>query len=408
MNTGKERTTKEKVSVSKTMLLPQEEMLEIKKRGQKIKIGIPSDLSKVEYRVPLTPQAVDLLVSYGHEILIEKGAGKSASYADKEYRKAGATIVENKEEIFQCDIILRVAPFDSEDIDLLRGNQVIISNMQIQAHCKDSIQKLMQKKVTTVAFEYIQNEDGFLPIVHQMSQIAGVTSITIASEYLSNARNGKGVLFGEVTGITPAELVIIGTTTAAEYAARVALGLGIFVKVFDTSVYELSRLEEKLGRRIFTSVFYPKVLLKALVSADAVIGALSFNSTPKFKVSEDLVKQMKEGSVIIDLNISQGGCFETSECTSFKNPTFVKHGVVHYCVPNTPAMVARTASISLSNILIPILLSIGDSGGVDNHIKNSPGFRKGVYMYHGILTNPEIGYLFNIPSKDIDLLLAVF
>ena len=408
MNTGKEKTTKEKVSVSKTMLMPQEEMLEIKKRGQKIKIGIPSDLSKVEYRVPLTPQAVDLLVSYGHEILIEKGAGKSASYSDEEYRKAGAIIVENKEEIFQCDIILRVAPFDSEDIDLLRGNQVIISNMQIQAHCKDSIQKLMHKKVTTVAFEYIQNEDGFLPIVHQMSQIAGVTSITIASEYLSNARNGKGVLFGEVTGITPAELVIIGTTTAAEYAARVALGLGIFVKVFDTSVYELSRLEEKLGRRIFTSVFYPKVLLKALVSADAVIGALSFNSTPKFKVSEDLVKQMKEGSVIIDLNISQGGCFETSECTSFKNPTFVKHGVVHYCVPNTPAMVARTASISLSNILIPILLAIGDSGGVDNYIKNSTGFRKGVYMYHGILTNPEIGYLFNIPSKDIDLLLAVF
>jgi alanine dehydrogenase len=280
--------------------------------------------------------------------------------------------------------------------------------MQIQAHCKESIQKLMQKKVTTVAFEYIQNEDGFLPIVHQMSQIAGVTSITIASEYLSNARNGKGVLFGEVTGITPAELVILGTSTAAEYAARVALGLGIYVKVFDTSVYELSLLEEKLGRRVFTSVFYPKVLQKALVSADAVIGAMSFNVRPKFKVSEELVKKMKEGSVIIDLNISQGGCFETSRCTDFKKPTYVKHGVVHYCVPNTPSMVSRTASISLSNILIPILLAIADNGGVDNHIKSSKGFRKGVYIYHGILTNTEIGFMFDIPSKDIDLLLAVF
>lgn len=400
--------SKEKISVSKNMLLPQEEMLEVKKKGQKIKIGIPSDFSKIEYRVPLSPQAVDLLVSYGHEILIEKDAGKQASYTNEDYKKAGAVIVETKEETFQCDIILRIAPFSCEEIDALRGNQVIISNMQIQAHCNESIQKLIQKKITAIAYEYLENEEGYLPVVHQMSQIAGVTSITIASEYLSNSRNGKGVLFGEVTGVTPAELVIIGTSTAAEYAARAALGLGIFVKVFDTSVYELSKLEEKLGRRIFTSVFYPKVLRKALVSADAVIGATAFNRPPKFKVSEDLVKQMKEGSVIIDLNVSQGGCFETSKCTDFNNPIFSKHGVVHYCVPNTPAMVARTASISMSNILIPILLAIGESGGVDNYIKISKGFRKGIYVYHGILTNSDVSRMFNIPAKDINLLLAVF
>ncbi|NCB07802.1 MAG: alanine dehydrogenase, partial [Bacteroidia bacterium] len=295
-----------------------------------------------------------------------------------------------------------------EEIEMLRGNQVILSSMQTYAYCNESIQKMMQKKVTSIAFEYMENEDGFLPFVHQMSQIAGVTSITIASEYLSNSRNGKGVLFGEVTGVTPAELVIIGTSTAAEYAARAATGLGIFVKVFDTSVHELSRLEEKLGRRIFTSVFYPKVLKKALVSADAVISAMPLNTTLKFKVSEELVKQMKEGSVIIDLNASQGGCFETSRCTDLNNPTYTKHGVVHYCVPNTPSLVARTASISMSNILIPILLAIGDNGGVDSYIKNSKGFRKGVYIYHGILTNREIGYLFNLPSQDINLLLAAF
>ncbi len=405
--TSKEKS-KETHLISKTMLMPQVEMLEVKRRGQKIKIGIPSDFSKVEYRVPLTPQAVDLLVSYGHEILIETNAGKSASYFDKAYSEMGATIVETSAEIFQCDIILRISPFSSEEIDMLRGNQVIISSMQPHAHCTESIQKMMQKKVTAIAFEYLENEEGFMPFVHQMSQIAGVTSITIASEYLSKSRNGKGVLFGEVTGVTPAELVIIGTSTAAEYAARAAVGLGIFVKVFDTSVYELSKLEEKLGRRIFTSVFYPKVLKKALVSADVVIGAMPFNTVLKFKVSEELVKQMKEGSVIIDLNVSQGGCFETSECTDFNKPTFVKHGVVHYCVPNSPALVARTASVSMSNILIPILLSISDDGGVNNYIKTSKGFRKGVYMYHGILTNPEIGYLFNIPTKDINLLLAVF
>ncbi|MDD4031517.1 MAG: alanine dehydrogenase [Bacteroidales bacterium] len=399
--------SKEKMSVSKTMLMPKEEMLEIQSKGQKLKIGIPSDLSKVEYRVPLTPQAVDLLASYGHEIYIEEGAGQLARYSDQDYREAGAITVKKKEEVFQCDIILRVAPFASDEIELLRGNQTIISNMQIQAHCKESIEKLMQRRLTTIAFENIENEMGFAPILHQMSQIAGVTSITLASEYLSNAHNGKGVLFGEVTGITPAELVIIGTSTAAEYAARAALGLGILVRVFDTSVYELSLLEEKLGSRIFTSVFYPKVLRKALFSADAVIGAMQFNTTPKFRVSEDLVKQMKEGSVIIDLNASQGGCFETTRCTDFNDPTYVKHGVVHYCVPNIQSIVARTASISLSNILMPVLLAIGDSGGVDNYIKNSKGFRKGVYIYHGILTDPDVGNLFNIPAKDIDLLLAV-
>ena len=396
------------ILVSKTMLLPMEEMLEIKAKGQKIKIGIPSDISKVEYRVPLTPQAVDLLVSYGHEILIETNAGQAVSYSDADYRDAGAIIVATKEEIFQTDIILRIAPFSNEEIDMLRGNQIIISSIQIQALCKATIQKLTQKKITSIALEYLENENGFMPFLHQMSQIVGITSITIASEYLSNLRNKKGVLFGEVTGVTPAELVIIGTSTAAEYAARTALALGVLVKVFDTSVYELSRLEEKLGHRIFTSVFYPKVLKKALLSADVVIGAMSFGSTPKFKVSEELVKQMKESSVIIDLNISQGGCFETSECTDLNNPTYEKHGVVHYCVPNTSSLVARTASISLSNILIPVLLAIGDNGGVDNYIKSSKGFRKGVYIYHGILTNPEIGRLFNIPSKDIDLLLAIY
>jgi len=400
--------SKEKLSVSKTMLVPKEEMLEIKNKGKKMKIGIPSDFSKVEYRVPLTPQAVDLLTSYGHEIYIEKNAGKQASYTDEEYRTAGAVILDKKEEVFQCDIILRVAPFNSDEINFLKGNQAIISNMQIQAQCKESINKLMKMKVTSIAFENIENEDGFSPITHQMNQITGITSLTLASEYLSNAHEGKGVLFGEVTGITPAELVIIGTSTAAEYAARAALGLGILVKVFDTSVYELSRLEEKLGQRIFTSVFYPKVLKKALVSADVVIGAMSFNATPKFKVSEDLIKKMKEGSVIIDLNASQGGCFETSVCTDLKNPTYIKHGVVHYCVPNVPSIVSRTASISLSNIFIPILLAIGENGGIDNYIKNSKGFRKGVYIYHGILTSHEIGQFFNIPSKDIDLLMAVF
>ena len=392
----------------KSLLLPKEEMLEIRRKGKKITIGIPSDFSKIEYRIPLTPEAVELLVSYGHEIYIEKDAGKAASYSDKEYSAAGAIVVENHEKIFQCDLILRVAPFDASEIDLLRGHQTLISNMHLSMHCQETVQKLMKKKVTTIAYEYMENEDKCLPVVRLMSQISGATSITLASEYLSNSRNGKGVLLGGVTGISPTELVILGAKTAAEFAARAALGLGATVKVFDDNMFNLQQLEEKLGQRIFTSVLYPNVLKKALKSADVVLGAMSFNSNPTFRVSEEMVKSMKDGSVIIDLNVSQGGCFETSKSTDLKNPTFIKHGVIHYCVHNMASIVARTASIALSNVLTPIIISVGEIGGMQNYIKNSTGIRKGVYIYNGILTNKDLGRKLNISSKDIDLLLAVF
>lgn len=405
--TGSEKT-RSGIPVSKTMFLPKEEMLEVAQKSRKISIGIPSDLSKVEYRVPLTPQAVDLLVSYGHEIIIESGAGLQANYSDLEYSEAGATIVEKKEEVFQCDIVLRISPSDSDEIELMRDNQFLLSNLQIESNDQATMHKLMQKKCTCIAFEYLESDSGNLPFVHQMSQITGITAITIASEYLSKSRGGKGVLFGDVSGITPAELVILGSGTVAEYATRAALSLGVMVKIFDTSVEDLSYLEEKISRRIFTSVLYPRVLKKALVSADVVIGAMPFNSTPKFRVSEELVKEMKEGSVIIDLNVCQGGCFETSRLTSLNNPVFTKHGIIHYCAPNIPSLVARTASISMSNILTPVLLAIGENGGVDGYIKSSKGFRKGVFLYHGMLTNRDVGNKFNIPSRDIDLLLAAF
>jgi len=391
-----------------TFLMPKEEMLEVRRKGKKIRIGIPSDKDKVEFRVPLTPQAVELLVSYGHEILLEKDGGKAASYTDEEYREAGALVMDDRKEIFECDIVLRVSPFDEAEIDLLKGHQALISNLQINAHCNSSIGKLLQKKVTNIAYEYLEDEEGGKPIVQLMSQISGSTSIILFNEYLNKSRDGKGVLLGSVTGISPAELVILGSGTAAEYAARAALGLGAMVKVFDDNISSLRKLEAKLPQPIFTSVYYPKVMRKALKSADAVLGAMSVGGPPAFRITEDMIKKMKKGSVIIDLNVSQGGCFETSRCTDLNNPSFVEHGVVHYCVPNLPAIVARTASIAMSNVLIPILIAIGEIGGIDNYIKNSKSFRKGVYVYNGILTNSALAEKFNLPYKDIDLLLAVY
>lgn len=405
--TEKERQTEHSLAGS-TFMMPKEEMLEIRRKGKKIRIGIPSDNDKVEYRVPLTPQAVELLVSYGHDIYIEKGAGMAASYSDEDYRIAGALVMDTRKEIFECDIILRVSPFDETEIDMLKGHQALISNLQINAHCPNSISKLMQKKTTNIAYEYLEDEDGRKPIVQLMSQISGSTAVVLINEYMSKSRGGKGVLLGSVTGISPAELVILGSGTAAEFAARAALGLGAIVKVFDDNISSLRKLEEKLSQRIFTSVYYPKVVRKALKSADAVLGAMPVGTPLSFRITEDMVQKMKPGSVVIDLNVSQGGCFETSRCTDLNNPTFIEHGVIHYCVPNLPAIVARTASIALSNVLIPILISIGEIGGIENYIKSSKSFRKGVYVYNGILTNANLSEKFNIPYKDIDLLLAVF
>lgn len=405
--TERERKTEQTTSGS-TFMLPKEEMLEIKRKGKKIRIGIPSDKAKVEFRVPLTPHAVELLVSYGHEILVEKEAGLAASYTDEEYRQAGALVMDNRQDVFECDVVLRVSPFSEEEVDMLKGHQALISDLQINTHCANSISKLMQKKVTNIAYEYLEEEDGSKPVMQLMSQISGSAAVVLFNEYMSKSRSGKGVLLGSVTGISPSELVILGSGTAAEFAARAALGMGALVKVFDDNICALRKLEEKLPQPIFTSVFYPKVMRKALKSADAVLAAMPIGTPPPFRITEEMVKKMKPGSVIVDLNVSQGGCFETSHCTDLNNPAFVEHGVVHYCVPNLPAIASRTASIALSNVLIPILISIGEIGGIDNYIKSSTSFRKGVYIYNGILTNSALAEKFNLPYKDIDLLLAVY
>lgn len=405
--TEKDKANEQSTSGS-TFMLPKEEMLEIKRKGKKIRIGIPSDIAKVEFRVPLTPQAVELLVSYGHEILVEKEAGLAASYTDEEYRQAGALVVDKRQDVFECDVVLRVSPFSEDEVDMLKGHQALISDLQINTHCANSISKLMQKKVTNIAYEYLEEENGSKPVMQLMSQISGSTAIVLINEYMSKSRNGKGVLLGSVTGISPSELVILGSGTAAEFAARAALGMGALVKVFDDNICALRSLEQKLPQPIFTSVFYPKVMRKALKSADAVLAAMPVGMPPTFRIPEEMVEKMKPGSVIVDLNVSQGGCFETSHCTDLNNPAFVEHGVVHYCVPNLPAIASRTASIALSNVLIPILISIGEIGGIDNYIKSSKSFRKGVYIYNGILTNSALAEKFNLPYKEIDLLLAVY
>jgi len=386
---------------------PKEEMLELERRRKQLAIGIPREDYRGENRVCLTPQSVEILVNNGHEVMLERGAGLASNYTDKEYSENGALIVNEKKEVYQCDVVMQVSPFSGHEIDMLKGNQILFSALQIKSQCGENVRKLMQKKVTAIALELVKDRDNFFPVVRSMAEIAGISSVMIAGEYLSKAHGGKGVMLGGITGITPTEVIILGAGTAAEYATRAALGLGAMVKVFDDSIYRLRRLEDHLGHRVFTSIFHPHVLHKALASADVVIGAMRYERDHAgFMVTEEMVQSMKQGSIVIDLSIDQGGCFETSMLTNHKDPVYKKHGVLHYCVPNVPSHVARTASLALSNICSPLLLNIGQNGGVHQFIKNDIGLRHGTYVYRGILTNRRLGDSFGILAKDIDLLLA--
>ncbi len=390
-------------------LMPQEEILETGKKSKRISIGIPKEADTTECRIPLTPEAVEMLVEEGHEIIIEKGAGNLANYTDSNYSEKGGQIVDTPEEVYKSEIILKVAPLLLNETELLKENQVIISSLHLNNSTSQYLRNIMQKRVTAIAFESIRDKDGEYPVVRAMSSIAGSTSILVAAEYLSNVNKGKGVMLGGVTGITPTEVVILGAGTAAEFAARAALGLGAMVIVFDNSIKRLMDLQNILGQRLFTSIFHPQVLEKVLKTADVVIGTLTPEETKGgFVVSEELVKIMKKGSVIIDLGIDKGGCFETSEMRDSSKPAFVKHDVIHYCVPNITSRVARTASIAMSNVFSPILTEIAEAGGIKSQLKDDTDLRQGVYVFNGILTNNYLGRLYNIPSRDINLLMAAF
>lgn len=387
-------------------LLPKEEMLEIARKKGSLFIGIPKETSFQERRVALVPEAVTVLVANGHRVKIESKSGEASNFTDNEYSEAGAEICHNPKEIFECDIIFKVAPPSEEEVEMMRGNQTLISALQLSIQPKVILQKLMEKKITAIAWDYIRDEEGVFPVVRTMGEIAGTTSVLVAGELLSSFSSGKGIMLGGIAGVTPTEVLVIGAGTVGEFATRAALGLGASVKVFDNSLSRLRRLQNNIGTRIYTSVLNPKVLAKSIKRADVLIGALRspLGRTPCV-VTEEMIQSMKSGSVAVDVSIDQGGCFETSRVTNHNEPTFVEHGVIHYCVPNIASRVARTASFALSNIFSPILVEMGDRGGCKDLIKSDEGFRGGVYIYNGTLTNEVLGKVFDLKYKNIELLL---
>jgi alanine dehydrogenase len=394
---------------ARSAFLPREEMVEKAVGRRQMSIGMPRDVRDDEKRIPLTPEAVKILTDAGNEVFIENGAGEEAGFTDREYSDNGAVVADTPARVYDCDIIIKIAPYSLKEASQLRGGQTVISFMNAATMGEDTLSMLMRKRVTALASEKIRDADGMFPVVESMSEISGITSILLASEYLSSTSGGKGVMLGGVTGVTPTEVIIIGANTAGEYAARAALGLGAIVRVFDTSVHRLRNFQNLLGQRLYTSTFHPQVLQKALKSADVLIGALSTDILmPWFYVTEDMVQGMKRGSVIIDLSIDTGGCVETAEPRALKDPIYEKHGVIHYSAWNLPSRVPKTASIALSNVFRPLMQEIADAGGITPMLKFNTGLRSGVYIYNGILTNEVIGQKFGILSKDINLLLAAF
>ena len=390
-------------------LRPQEEMLEVGRQKSKLTIGVPKENSSLENRIVLVPDGVSLLTKHGHKVLIEAEAGVSAHFTDHEYSEAGGQIVYSSEEVYKSDLILKVAPVTSTELEFMKPRQTLISALQIGIQKEEYFRSLMQKKVTALAFELIRDRANTFSVIRAMSEIAGSTSIFIAAEYLSDLNYGRGKMFGGFTGIRPSEVVIIGSGTVGEYATRSAVGLGALVKVFDNSVYRLRRLQNNLGMRVFTSILHPKVILESMRTADVVIGAIhTKNGKTPCLITEDMVSQMKDGAIIIDVSIDQGGCFETSHPTTHKNPVYKVHGITHYCVPNIPSRVPHTASQALNNIFVPIILDIGTEGGIENFLKTDHGVRQGIYLFNGICTNSFISRYFNLPFQDIDLLMAAF
>ncbi len=394
----------------KTSFIPQELLKEIGKSKNRLVIGIPKENHKKEKRLALTPEAVDMITEAGHQVILEKEAGLGINYSDAAYVEAGATIASTPAEVFQSNIIFKISAPTLEEISLMKNRTAIFSMLQLSSFSLEIVKAMMDKKLTAIGYELICNEQHNYPVRNSISEIEGAASISVASELLSNTHGGKGILMGGVPGVSPTEVVIIGAGIAGCTAARAALGLGASVKVFDNDICKLREMQHTLGQTLFTSVFQPHVLANALKSADVVIGAMRYiNSPVRHIISEDVVRSMKKGSLLIDLRINQGGCFETTCFIPEGHPEiFERYGVLHYCVPNLSSRVARTTSMALSNIFAPLITRMGDSGGIAGITKTDRGFRSGLYMYAGKLVNAYVASHFNLPSNDIGLFLATY
>jgi len=385
----------------------QTEVLEVSGKDKHITIGIPKVEDADENRIPLVPNSIRTLSGYGHHVIVEKGAGERSHYKDHDFAEAGADMEASKDRVYKSDVIVKASPLTNDEIDLMQPGAIIISPILLPKMTEAYLLKLKKKKIIAIAMEYLEGEQGSFPLVRIMSEIAGMASVFTSAELLSHSQGGRGILLGGVSGVPPAKVVILGAGVVGEFATKTALGLGASVRIFDNDINKLMRIQNLIGRHLHTSTFNPVYLGYQLMSADVVIGAVhSKTGRSPIIVTEEMVSKMKPGSVVVDVSIDQGGCIETSQVTNHKKPTFVKHDIIHYCVPNIASKVPRTASVAISNIITPILIKAGNHGSLEALIYQGKGVRNGVYTYKGAVTNHYLSKRFGLKYQDINLLIA--
>jgi len=393
---------------SERVLVPLERPLALREQHRSLRIGIPKEVSNEERRVALAPYGAGLLVAAGHQVSVERGAGEEAHFNDAEYADVGVDLVDEPADVYaRSEVIVKVFPPTDGEVGFMQEGQILISALHLGGITPEFLRRLMALRVTGIGFEFIAEPDGSFPIVRMMHEISGSMSVQVAARLLESSEGGQGVMLGGISGVPPATVVILGAGVVGEWAARTALGYGAQVIVLDSDLGALRSLEHYLGRRVTTAVANVPYVTQAVRRADVVIGAMmKVGQRSPMLVSREMVASMRAGSVIVDLVTDQGGCIETSRPTSFSDPTFVEEGVLHYCVPNMPSNAARTATFALTNVLVPYVMDIGESGSINDALWTNTSLRAGTYVYRRHLTKKSLAALFGMPHRDIELLIA--
>ena len=369
-------------------------------------IGVPREIHRLEHRVGLTPFAVSQLCAEGHTVYVESGAGDEAYFTDTDFQDAGAHIVYGPEEPYhRADLVCRVSRPSTQELDLLKPGGVIAAFQHLAVIPRENMDRFMELGLTLIGYELIQDEAGDFPVLNPFSEMAGHMAIPLASHYLQAEKGGRGILIGNVPGVPPATVLIIGAGTVGTAAARSALGDGAHVLVVDDDMAQLRALSRELIGRPHTTIATAERLARYSRIADVVIGAVLVpGERAPYLITEEMVKNMKQGSVILDISIDQGGCIETSRPTTLDRPTFIQHGVVHYCVGNMTANVPRTASRVLTNVALPHVKALAQKG-VPSAMRDDLPLASGVYLYKGQMAHKGLGSHFGIPSKQLNDLL---
>ena len=314
--------------IKTTSFVVREFLLKVNKVHSSLTIGIPKENARFEKRLALTPEAVALLVDAGHKVILEAGAGEQINYSDTYYADSGAIVVDSRAQVFEANLIVKTSPPTLIDVKLMRPRSTVFSFLQQPLLSSTILETMSAKRINALAYDLVYDDEGTSPFVTAISEIEGATAITLAAELMSNSHGGKGILMGGVPGVSPTEVAIMGADVAGTVAARAALALGATVKVFDNDINKLRHIQHSLGQTLFTSTLQPNVLRNTFRSADVLIGAMEYiNQTHRDRISEDLIRELKEGALIIDLRLAQGGCFETTmeACIPGAPTFFEKH-----------------------------------------------------------------------------------